>query len=133
MPDERPTVRVVSAEIQRDGRYLLTQRSAKAVLPLLWEFPGGRVQEGEADVAALRRAVRERVGVEVEVLEPLLEVTHDYETYRVILSVHRCALGRQEPWPAKVNALAWVHPDDFADYPFPGADEATIAQLLRED
>ena len=53
--DEKPHVRVVAAEIQRDGLYLITQRRESAVLPLLWEFPGGRVEEGEADAEALRR------------------------------------------------------------------------------
>jgi 8-oxo-dGTP diphosphatase len=56
----RRRVRVVSAEIQRGGCWLLAQRAAHAELPLLWEFPGGRVRRGETDVMALSRALRER-------------------------------------------------------------------------
>jgi 8-oxo-dGTP diphosphatase len=63
MTAEQPTIRVVSAEIQHEGRYLITQRSARAVLPLLWEFPGGRVRDGEDDREALVRSVHHRIGV----------------------------------------------------------------------
>ena len=129
---ERPSIRVVSGEIQRGGRYLLTQRSSKAVLPLLWEFPGGRVRDGESDDEALSRSIRDRIGVQVEVGRRLLEVTHDYTTYVVTLTVYRCALGDQEPWPENVAALAWVAPEEFADYPFPGADQRTVDLLLME-
>ena len=129
---ELPVLRVVSAEIHRDGRYLITQRSSHGVLPLLWEFPGGRVREGETDGQALRRSVRERIGVEVEVQDLLMEVDHAYDEYRVCLAVYRCGLGGSEPRAAAVSALAWVKPDEFADYPFPGADQQTVDQLLQE-
>jgi len=59
-----PTIRVVAAVIERDGTYLITQRRPTAVLPLMWEFPGGRVEEDETDTAALQREVRHRLGVE---------------------------------------------------------------------
>ena len=132
MAGERPAIRVVSAEIQRNGRYLITQRSARAVLPLLWEFPGGRVRDGESDEEALARAVSDRIGVRVAVQRRMLEVTHTYDAYSVTLAVYRCALGEQEPWAANVAALAWVAPEEFADYPFPGADQRTVGLLLRD-
>jgi 8-oxo-dGTP diphosphatase len=124
-------VRVVSAEIQRDGAYLITQRSAKAILPLLWEFPGGRVREGETDQAALARAVKHRLGVDVAVRERVLEVRHDYPDYSVVLAVYRCELGGGEPAPQAVNAIAWVLPEAFVDYPFPGADQKSVEALLE--
>ena len=67
MRNDKPHVRVVAAELERDGRYLITQRREHAVLPLLWEFPGGKVEDGEDDSAALRRELRERLGVGAEV------------------------------------------------------------------
>ena len=126
------TVRVVSAEIHEDGRYLLTQRSANAVLPHLWEFPGGRVRDGETDRGALVRAVQHRVGVVVGVGDRVLEVSHTYPDYTVILAVYRCTLDGQVPTAVAVQALAWVAPDDFGDYPFPDADQRTVDQLLRD-
>lgn len=130
---ERPVKRVVSAEIERDGRWLITQRGAHAALPLLWEFPGGRVREGEQEEAALIRTLRHRIGVDVEPAERLLEVRHDYEDYTVVLAVWRCDLGEQEPYAASVAGIAWVDPEDLADYPFPGADQKTIDLLLQHD
>ena len=62
MSQARSTMRVVSAEIQREGTYLLTQRQSHAVLPDLWEFPGGRVADGEDDRQALTRALQSRLG-----------------------------------------------------------------------
>ena len=131
MGGDAPTIRVVSAEISRDGRYLITQRGAAAVLPLLWEFPGGRVQAGESDHQALKRAVRFRIGVDVLPVEQVLEVRHDYDDYSIVLAVYRCQVVG-EPFAQSVNALAWVAPDEFADYPFPGADQRTVDQLLED-
>jgi 8-oxo-dGTP diphosphatase len=123
-------IRVVSAEITRDGTYLLAQRSAHATLPLLWEFPGGRVREGEDDTTALHRALSERLGCEGTVGELVLEVVHPYDGYDLTLVVYRTTL-HSEPTPGKVAALAWVPPERFGDYPFPGADQASIDLLLQ--
>jgi len=125
-------IRVVSAEIQRDGSYLLTQRSARAVLPLLWEFPGGRVREGESDQEALARAVKGRIGVAIDVGNKVLEVEHAYDDYEVVLVVYKASVGTQEPFAASVNAVAWVEPQSFGDYPFPGADQKTVEMLLSD-
>ena len=119
-------LRVVSAEIQRDGRYLLTQRSAHAVLPLLWEFPGGRVRAGESDLEALQRAVQFRIGSSVEIDERLMEVVHDYGDSKVTLVVYRCSVSG-EPFANNTQAIAWVLPEEFADYPFPAADQKSIS------
>jgi 8-oxo-dGTP diphosphatase len=130
----RVHIRVVSAEILRDGRYLITQRGAKAMLPLLWEFPGGRVRAGEDDGDALNRALRSRLGVFPKVGARLLEVQHAYDAYDLTLAVYRVTLEEgSEPRAVKVNALAWVAPEDFGDYPFPGADQQTIDVLLKDD
>lgn len=64
----RRQIRVVGAMLEGDpGKYLITQRSQHASLPLLWEFPGGRATEGEADDAALVRELKGRLGTDVVV------------------------------------------------------------------
>ncbi len=133
MTDDLPRIRVVSAELARDGRYLLTQRLPDAVLGGLWEFPGGRVRDGEDDDAALRRAFVDRLGIEPVIGDPSMVVEHRYDTYVLTLAVYRCTLADDtEPDARRVAALAWVGPEDFADYPFPGADQQTVDALLRE-
>lgn len=124
-------VRVVAAVIQREGRYLITQRRDEAVLPRMWEFPGGKVEAGEADDTALLREVRHRVGVEVEVTEKVAERHHEYDGYEVHLTLYACTLPPgAEPQPLNVRDVRWVASDEFSRYPFPPADQATMDQLL---
>lgn len=131
MEGPRPRVRVVSAELPHEGRYLITQRRKDAVLPLLWEFPGGRVLPAETDSEALRRCLLDRVGLEVVVGECTMEVVHEYETYSLTLAVYRCELPfKQEARPLHVNAVAWVPPGEFGKYEFPGADQHTVDALV---
>ena len=127
---EKPRVRVTVAEVERDGRYLLTQRREEAVMPLLWEFPGGRVAPGETDREALERSLLIRLGVEIEVGELALETEHEYDEYVVVLASYRVSL-RGEPEDRRVRAHRWVHPGEFDQYTFPGADQGTVDALLR--
>jgi 8-oxo-dGTP diphosphatase len=129
----RRRVRVVSAEIQRGGCWLLAQRAAHAELPLLWEFPGGRVRRGETDVMALSRALRERLCCEGSIGELVMEIVHPYSSYDLALAVYRCDLGTATTTPGKVAALAWVPADQFVNFTFPGADQKTIDLLLSDD
>jgi 8-oxo-dGTP diphosphatase len=126
------TIRVVAAVIERDGRYLITQRRESAVLPLAWEFPGGRVEEGETDRDALRREVRHRVGVDVAPGKLMSFVSHPYERYVVDLYLYECELVKGEPESINVNDFRWVESTEFDRYPFTPADEASMSRLLGE-
>ena len=124
-------VRVVAAVIARDDRYLITQRRPSAVLPGLWEFPGGKVEEGETDLQALKREVRERVGVEVEGGACIGRRTHDYDGYSVDLALYQATLPDDaEPKAVRVAACLWVTSGEFEKYRFPAADQATMDLLL---
>ena len=124
------TVRVVAAVIENNGRYLITQRRPTAVLPLMWEFPGGRVEEGETDAAALQREVRHRLGVDISVGQLISFVSHPYERYVVDLYLYECRLTRGEPTPRNVHAFRWATSAEFDQYPFTPADEASMNKLL---
>lgn len=124
------TIRVVAAVIERDGRYLITQRRPSAVLPLLWEFPGGRVEDGETDVDALRREVKHRLDVEIEPGQLISFVSHPYERYVVDLYLYECRLTVGEPVERNVNAFKWVTSAEFDQYPFTPADELSMNKLL---
>ena len=96
--EAQPLIRLVAAVIERDGRYLITQRRSTAVLPGLWEFPGGRVENGETDEEALRRELRERLGTEVEVKARMAHRVHHYQGYSVDLNLYQTAIQPgQEP------------------------------------
>jgi 8-oxo-dGTP diphosphatase len=93
------TIRVVAAVVEHDGKYLITQRRASAVLPLMWEFPGGRVEPGETDAQALKREVLHRLGAEVECGKLISFVSHPYEHYVVDLFLYECRLVNEDLRP----------------------------------
>lgn len=126
----KPRIRVVAAVIERAGLYLITQRRPVAVLPLLWEFPGGRVEPGETDAEALIREVQHRLDVTIEVGKLISFVSHQYERYVVDLHLYACSISHGEPSSINVHAFAWVNSAAFDDYPFTPADEASVAALL---
>jgi 8-oxo-dGTP diphosphatase len=125
-----PTIRVVAAVIERDGRYLVTQRRPTAVLPLLWEFPGGKVEAGESDPQALRRELLHRVGVEIKPGDQMSSVRHEYEHYAVELHLYACRIAEGEPRAINVHQFRWVESRDFEQLPFTPADEASMSKLL---
>jgi len=126
-------IRVVAAEVEQEGAFLLTQRRPQASFPLHWEFPSGRVEDGEADSEALQRELMERLGVKSEVGECTMFVKQEYEEYVLDFYVYRCALAEGEtPEALKVNDWRWVHPQEMESYPFPPADAHSIKRLLEE-
>jgi len=116
--------------VEREGRYLITQRRAGAILPLLWEFPGGRVECGESDDAALRRELRERLDADISVGQLISYVSHRYDHYTVELYLYDCALASQSVSATAVNDFRWVRSAEFDRYEFTPADEASMTKLL---
>jgi 8-oxo-dGTP diphosphatase len=127
-----PKIRVVSALIEREGRFLVTQRRAEASLPLLWEFPGGKVEPGETDPQALQRELRERLGIEVRVAQREVEVDHEYQGYSLHLRTYRCHLTDGSPRAVHVADFRWASPAELAQLPFPGADQASVDALIED-
>lgn len=125
-----PRIRVVAAVIERDGSYLITQRRKGAVLPLLWEFPGGRVEPGESDEQALGREIRHRLGIEVDAGECIGSMSHDYPSYGIDLYTYACRIRSGDPEARAVHTFAWVRSAELDAYAFTPPDEASVAKLL---
>ena len=130
MASEPRTIRVVAAMLEQNGRYLITQRRPSAVLPLLWEFPGGRVEPGETDTQALQREVAHRLGAAIDVGKLISFVSHPYEHYVVDLFLYECRLVGERLEPRNVSAYRWVSSAEFDQYAFTPADEASMNKLL---
>jgi 8-oxo-dGTP diphosphatase len=95
----------------------------------MWEFPGGKLEDGESPEAALVRECREECGIEVEVTE-ILDVTyHRYPEKDVLLLFYRCELRAGEVRHLQVADHAWVPPRNLEDYPLPPADERVITRI----
>ena len=99
----------------------------------LWEFPGGKLHEGETPEQALVRELREELAVETKdsCLAPLAFASHDYADFHLLMPLFVCRVWQGEPQALEGQALAWVRPARLRDYPMPPADEPLVA-LLRD-
>ncbi|KAG9015560.1 hypothetical protein FRB94_000165 [Tulasnella sp. JGI-2019a] len=126
-----PYRRVVGALIWRGEQLLVQQRLATAKLPLLWEFPGGKVEEGETDIDAIRRECLEELAIEVDIGPPAWEVEHEYEHLRVSLALYHAtfASSTAQPQPLAAAELRWAIPSELLDLPFLPADVEVVKAL----
>jgi A/G-specific adenine glycosylase len=110
-------IEVVVAVIEKDGRILLQERPAGGLLAGLWEFPGGKVEPGESLKAALRREIREEVGVEIEDVRHLVTVRHAYTRFEATLHAFRCRMS--DPGFTPGRRQRWVTLRAVRRYPLP--------------
>ncbi|MFN5793634.1 MAG: (deoxy)nucleoside triphosphate pyrophosphohydrolase, partial [Bacteroidota bacterium] len=78
-------INVTCAIIINDGKFLVTQRSATMKLPLKWEFPGGKLEEGESEVDCIKREIKEELNIEIDVIQKMKNSIHDYGTFKINL------------------------------------------------
>lgn len=126
-----PHYQVAAAVLERGGRYLVGQRPAPGLLGGLWEFPGGKVEPGETLPQALKREIREELGLRVRVGRELVAVDHAYTHFRVTLHAFACAAVRGEPEPCWHQALRWVTLEEMRRLAFPRANHAVISCLRQ--
>ncbi|WP_206930538.1 bifunctional GNAT family N-acetyltransferase/(deoxy)nucleoside triphosphate pyrophosphohydrolase [Roseococcus thiosulfatophilus] len=133
-PAAKPILLVVAcALVDVEGRVLLAQRPEGKSMAGLWEFPGGKLVEGETPEAALIRELREELGIETReaCLSPLFFASHAYEKFHLLMPLYVCRKWEGRVTPHEGQALAWVRPQKLADYPMPPADIPLVA-LLRD-
>ena len=111
---------------------LITRRRAGGPLGGLWEFPGGKLEPGESPDDALRRELREELGIEVEVGRIFDVVYHRYPTFTVLILLYRCRLRSGTPRPLEVDEVRWASLADLGGYEFLPADVPLVARLEAE-
>jgi 8-oxo-dGTP diphosphatase len=126
-----PTSFTVVAAVIRDhaGRFLLARRPAGRHMAGLWEFPGGKVHDGEAPATALVRELAEELDIAVEIGDPLTFAVHEEAGLRILLLFYEAAIRHGTPRPREGQEVAWVPPADLRRYPTPPAD-AVLVDLL---
>lgn len=124
-----PHVEVVAAAIKKNGRYLLGKRPPKGMLGGLWEFPGGKVEEGESLVDAIKREIDEELGIGVEVKEKLISVNHAYTHLKVTIHLFLCEHVSGTPQSIYHDEIKWVRRSQFDQYAFPAANHKFLAVL----
>jgi A/G-specific adenine glycosylase len=121
---------VAAAVLHRQDTLLIQRRPSKGLLGGLWEFPGGKLEEGETPVQALEREIREELAVSIEVGEKLGQYRHAYTHFRVTLSAYHARITGGEPQALSASELAWVPPQQLIDYPMGKIDRMISNDLL---
>ena len=123
------------ALIDASGRVLITQRPQHKQLGGLWEFPGGKVEPGEAPEAALVRELREELDltVETDALEPFAFASHAYPDFHLLMPLYMARRWEGEPKldPDSAQAFTYVHPRQLNDYQMPPADVVLVERLIQ--
>ena len=130
----KPLLLVAAAAlVDVDGRVLLAKRPEGKAMAGLWEFPGGKVHEGETPEAALIRELKEELDIDTRAscLAAIAFASHAYEDFHLLMPLYACRVWKGRMTPREGQELAWVRPARLADYPLPPADEPLIA-ILRD-
>jgi 8-oxo-dGTP diphosphatase len=109
------------------GEVLIARRAAKAHQGGLWEFPGGKVEQGETVEDALRRELREELSIVVDAARPLIKIAHDYGDKQVLLDVWRVEAFNGEPQGLEGQPIRWAAVEELPKLAFPAANRPIIA------
>ncbi|TAL16223.1 (deoxy)nucleoside triphosphate pyrophosphohydrolase [bacterium] len=122
MKENSEPLHVVAGVIIRRRKILIARRLPGGAHGGLWEFPGGKVEEGESPADALRRELFEELGIAVRVHTPVLETLHAYPHRTIRLAAFWCRIAEGEPRPLECADVAWVSPSGMDRYLMPEAD-----------
>ena len=122
---------VVAALIWRDDKFMICQRPAHKARGLLWEFVGGKVEEGETKQQALIRECREEIAVTLDVGEVFMDVTHTYPDLTVHLTLFNATIAEGEPQKLEHNDIQWITPREIPNYEFCPADVEILKKIIE--
>jgi 8-oxo-dGTP diphosphatase len=126
----RPRQEIAIAVVERDGRYLIGQRDEDTVLAGYWEFPGGKIENGETPEAAAIRECLEETGLVVRVTGAYPTTSHDYQ--HASLRLHFLACEVVDVRSALPHRFRWASAVELASYRFPPANQTLLDQLTHK-
>ena len=134
MSDSSPRViEVAAALIWRGDKFFICRRPANKARALLWEFPGGKVEQGETFAGALERECAEELGTRVEAGAVFASVTHEYPDITVNLTLLDCVVTGGEPVLLEHAGCAWITADEIGKYEFCPADIELLEAIRKKD
>lgn len=126
-------VAVTAGIILRNDKVLVVQRKPASSRGLLWEFPGGKVEQGEDPRQCLERELREELGIQVEAGERFQIVYHQYPDMKILLLSYLCRFVHGEPQTLDCHRIRWVTIRDLRDLPMTEADIPLRNAMCAED
>lgn len=125
------TVKVACGVIFRENRIFLCRRKEGISMGGFWEFPGGKLEEGENPEACLKRELKEELNMDVDVLEHYKTVEHDYGTFRIELISLICAYRPSDVHLTDHDRYEWVDAEGLMDFTLAPADRPIAGQLAE--
>lgn len=125
-------IHVVGAAILNGTKVLAAQRSAKMHPPLRWEFPGGKVEEGETGEQALQREILEELGIRIRTGKPVAVGMSEDGPRMIVLHVYESEITEGEPVPREHSALKWVEIDNLGSLDWAEADIPACKALMKK-
>lgn len=123
-------IKVVAAAIVREGTCLVAQRSG-GVWDGYWEFPGGKIEEGETHEEALQREIFEELSLRISLGEHLCATTYEYPDFMLVMDTYLCTIVAGDLHLSSHKAVCWISPDEMNSLEWVPADVAVVEILLR--
>ena len=125
-----PQYHIAVGVVFKNGRVLITRRKAEGLLGGLWEFPGGKIKDGESAQAACIREIKEEVNLNVHIDRHLAQVKHAYTHFRIVMEVFCCKYVSGRVYLRGPEAFRWIRLNEYKNYPFPKANHKFIPLLI---
>ncbi|WP_280771811.1 (deoxy)nucleoside triphosphate pyrophosphohydrolase [Salipaludibacillus daqingensis] len=128
----KKVIHVVGAVIMEDGKVLCAQRGSEdKILPLMWEFPGGKVESGESPEVALKREIHEEMRCHIDVGDQLERTVYEYDFGIVDLTTFHATLVEGEPVLTEHERIAWLSPGELKTLEWAPADIPAVEKLVK--
>ena len=126
---EKPHFHVTAALVMRNDRLLISKRPEGSHLGGLWEFPGGKQEEGETLEDCIEREIMEELGIRIQAEKLLLSVIHEYHEKIITLYFFQCSLLDGEPISLDNQEIKWAEINDLKQYRFPPPDQKIVEYM----
>jgi len=128
-----PQYRIAVGVVFKNDRVLITRRKTEGLLGGLWEFPGGKIKDGESPQAACIREIKEEVNLSVHIDRHLTKVEHAYTHFKIVMEVFCCNFESGRVYLRGPVAFRWIRLNEYKNYPFPKANHKFIPLLKKLD
>ncbi|PTE76026.1 8-oxo-dGTP diphosphatase MutT [Staphylococcus equorum] len=126
-------IEVVGAVIFSENKVLCAQRNENMSLPLLWEFPGGKIEKDESEINALKREIREEMLCDIEVGDKITTTEYEYDFGIVKLSTYKCTLNEKSPTLTEHKEIKWVAIQELEKLEWAPADIPAVEIIVNEE